>query len=386
MDIHGKDVFGLADIINKVLKGEATAEEMRQYEQWLASDPGNRELIDKATDGPTIARRYRERERLDPEKSLHRISDKATGQRRKKRISRLIPYAAAISAVTVVAAFYLMYPQKSAITDWFSDTEEGPTLTIGTGEKFRLLGENDSRVIDRLNIVVNEETGISYVDVAVDSMAAEPVIHKLDIPTGYTYHMMLPDGSRVWLNTRTQLSYTIPFSKDSRTVVLSGEAYFEVAEDEERPFRVIANGTKVAVLGTRFNVMAYEDEPSVTTTLVEGSVEVMANGCSTMLAPGQQAVVADGADGISVHKVDPMVYTSWMTGVFTFENMTLADICNRLSRWYDVEFSFEGDTGNEKFSGGTWMNAPLRDFLDNIELVTDVIFYGRGDKITVKPR
>ncbi len=386
MYIDGKDVFGLADIINKVFKGEATAEEMQLYEQWLASNLANRELIDKATDGPTIAALYREREHLDPDESLRRIRVRAAGWGRKKRTSRWIPYAAAMSAAAVVATFYFLSSQNSLIADWFSGQSEGPTLTVGSGETFRLLGDNKSTVADRLNIVVDNETGISYTDAAVDSTVAEPVIHTLDIPAGYTYSMTLPDGSRVWLNSQTQLSYDVPFGGGSRTVELSGEAYFEVVKDAERPFRVIANGTEVAVLGTSFNVTAYRDEPSVVTTLIDGAVEVTTGGGAVRLAPGQQAVAVYGGGEISIHEVDPAIYTSWVTGVFAFENMTLADICSRLTRWYDVEFSFDGNAGNEKFSGGTWMNAPLRDFLDNIELVTDVTFHGRGRRITVRPR
>ena len=158
----------------------------------------------------------------------------------------------------------------------------------------------------------------------------------------------------MWLNSESSLIYPEKFTGDKRAVRLSGEGYFEVARDEKKPFIVSVTDMEIKVLGTKFNVTAYQDEKMTTTTLISGAVEVVTPHRSVQLQPGKQAMVQEGGDDITVLEVDVELATSWTAGIFKFDKMALTDICTRLSRWYDIDFVFEGETGKEKFTGGTW--------------------------------
>ncbi len=212
---------------------------------------------------------------------------------------------------------------------------------------------------------------------------AKPTDIKIEVARGGEYKIRLDDGTVVWLNSESSLIYPEKFTGDKRTVRLSGEGYFEVARNEEKPFIVSVAGMEIKVLGTKFNVTAYGDEGLTTTTLVSGAVEVITPHRSVQLQPGKQAIVQEGVDDIMVSEVDVELYASWTAGVFKFDKMTLTDICTRLSRWYDVDFIFEGESGKEKFTGGTWKYVPLKDFLSKIERVTDVSFQFENNTVKV---
>ena len=196
----------------------------------------------------------------------------------------------------------------------------------------------------------------------------------------------LEDGTTVWLNSESSLIYPEKFTGDKRAVRLSGEGYFEVARDEKKPFIVSVTDMEIKVLGTKFNVTAYQDEKMTTTTLISGAVEVVTPHRSVQLQPGKQAMVQEGGDDITVLEVDVELATSWTAGIFKFDKMALTDICTRLSRWYDIDFVFEGETGKEKFTGGTWKYVPLKDFLSKIERVTNVLFLFENNTVKVVPK
>lgn len=176
-----------------------------------------------------------------------------------------------------------------------------------------------------------------------DTVKVPREFHTLSVPRAGEYMMVLSDGSRVWLNAKSELKFPVKFDTDKREVFLTGEAYFEVVKDLEYPFIVSTPRTKTTVLGTSFNVMAYQNEAHTEITLESRAVAVSAGTRQRRIIPGQQVAVS--SESFEMRQVNIAFYTSWKEGLFDFDNMTLDELCVKLGRWYDVEFFFVNQTG-----------------------------------------
>ncbi|MGE8423797.1 MAG: FecR domain-containing protein, partial [Sphingobacterium siyangense] len=184
---------------------------------------------------------------------------------------------------------------------------------------------------------------------------------RVDVPKAGTYMVILEDGTKVWLNSLTQLSYPTHFEADQRQVTLTGEAYFKVAKDASRPFRIHANGTTIEVLGTTFNDNAYQNE--VSTSLVEGSVKVLKEGKQTIIKPGEQATTL--ANDIQVKVSDIVKNTAWQREEFYFDGSNFNDITQQIARWYNVEFkNIEAITNASTYKGSISRNSKLSEVLE----------------------
>ncbi|MBS7564713.1 FecR domain-containing protein [Mucilaginibacter sp. Bleaf8] len=204
-------------------------------------------------------------------------------------------------------------------------------------------------------------------------------------PRGGQYQLTLADGTSVWLNAASSLKFPTTFSGRERMVELTGEAYFEVAKNRNMPFRVLANGVNVKVLGTHFNVMAYPDENAVQTTLLEGSVRLQKDSAEVMLTPGEQGQIRPGARAFKVREVKVNDVISWKNGLFTFDNENIKTIMRNVSRWYDVDIEYEGQLGKQNFGGSVSKFNDISYLLKTLELTGTVHFKVDGRRITVMP-
>ena len=211
-------------------------------------------------------------------------------------------------------------------------------------------------------------------------------MQEITVPGGQHIDLVLTDGTEVWLNSLTTLKYDPMFERDSRTVYLDGEAYFEVAKDAARPFTVVARGVEVEVLGTHFNVNAYPEKNGVVTTLAEGKVRVAEGGHEAVLMPGEQAVASAGA--LDVREVDVSEYISWKDGLFVFRQMPLEQIMEQVYRWYGVKAAFFDESARtETFTGVIDRSMSAEAFFDVIEKVLDVQFkMGEGNQVAITAR
>ncbi|SFC00371.1 protein of unknown function [Parapedobacter composti] len=189
--------------------------------------------------------------------------------------------------------------------------------------------------------------------------------HRITTPRGGQCQLTLPDGSQVWLNAESAIRFSANNSGDERIVELTGEAYFEVARDANRPFKVITGKQVIEVLGTHFNVNSYPNEPVVRTTLVEGSVKVSEKSetRSVVLKPGQQASIGDQRR-LTVHDVSVADAIAWKNGMFSFNDSNIESIMRQLSRWYDVEVEFEGNKPEFKLWGEVYRNVKASEALE----------------------
>ena len=212
-------------------------------------------------------------------------------------------------------------------------------------------------------------------------------------PRGGQYQLVLADGSKVWLNASSSLRYPTAFTGKERRVELTGEGYFEVAKNASMPFHVQVNQMDVEVLGTHFNINAYDDEAAVKTTLLEGSVKVgqgsMVNGQfktenEAMLNPGEQAVLSRAHSPFTIdHSPDIDQVMAWKNGLFQFKAAGIEAVLRQAARWYDVEFVYKGNIP-EKFSGQISRSANAEQLLKILELTGKVKFEINGKTITVK--
>lgn len=323
---------------------------------------------------------------LDQSPRSHPISRRPTG------IRRLLPYAAA--GIIVVGSFVWLLdkglignkehiatsPQQKLVNTEIPPGGNRATLTFADGTTI------DLRELQEGIIIGDELTytdGSEVLERGLD-MPASLQFATLATPKGGTYQVTLPDGSRAWLNAESSLKYPLRFDGAERIVELTGEAYFEVqstAETTRRPFKVITNGQIVEVLGTEFNISAYDDEKAVTTTLVKGSVRIH-NGMSetTVLSPGEQAIIR-GAK-ISVEAVDASRYTAWREGYFRFDSTPIDVVMRQLGRWYDIEIRFEGSIPNDRFEGEISRELTLQQVLNGLA-TTRINYHINGRTLTV---
>lgn len=211
-----------------------------------------------------------------------------------------------------------------------------------------------------------------------------PQFNTITTPRGGQYQVVLADGTRVWLNAASSIRFPQAFNGAQRLVELSGEAYFEVAKDKSHPFIVQSNGTKVQVFGTHFNVNAYPDNNSVTTTLLEGSVQMSNSSQAAMLVPGEQGISAQSGGFISVSRADIQQATAWKNGYFIFHDLSIVEVMKQVSRWYDVDIQYQDEAvKNNEFGGAISRYKSITELLDNIQLTQSIHYKIEGRRVII---
>ena len=262
---------------------------------------------------------------------------------------------------------------------------DGAILTLGDGRTIILDSANDGELARQGNTSIVKRQGQLAYTVKAQS-ATIPLYNTMRIPRGRQFRLVLPDGSRVWLNAASSIRYPTAFTGKERSVDITGEAYFEVARDPGRPFRVRAGETRVDVLGTHFNIMAYEEENAIRTTLLEGAVKVTRDGASHLLHPGQEACMSKDTRSIQVvNDASITEAVAWKNGLFSFHNGTsLQTVMRQVARWYDVSVDYEETPHSMEFGGKISRNSNLSEVLKILE-ISKVHFRIENKKIIVMP-
>lgn len=293
-------------------------------------------------------------------------------------------YTAAAAAVLalVIGISWMMKskphrPHPAVVATDIMPGKEGATLTLGNATVIGLDTAANGVIGQQGNVAVRLVNGqLTY---SGNANTVNAPWNTITTGKGNHYSMVLTDGTKVWLNAASSLRFPAAFSGGERKVEVTGEVYFEVAPDPQKPFRVQLPGRgSIEVLGTHFNVHAYNDEPGVATTLFEGAVKVRKDDQQQLLAPGQQAVLNE-QPGITLNKqVDLAQVIAWKEGYFWFDDTNIYTLMKQISRWYDVEVRFEGKVTEDGFTGKISRNVPLSQVLQILEL------YGLHFKITGK--
>jgi transmembrane sensor len=269
-------------------------------------------------------------------------------------------YAAAAILLFFVAGYFLLNKTLNKTKDQppiaaqpvkkdIPAGRQGAILTLSNGQRIILDSAGNGEVTKDAGVRVIRKGG----ELSYGGKTDEILYNQVVTPKGRKWQLTLSDGTRVWLNAASSIRYPISFVGKERIVEVSGETYFEVAPDKSRPFKInIAGKGQIAVLGTHFDVNAYDDEAAIRTTLLEGSVKVIRGAGSRLLSPGQQAVLDNGTDDIKViNDANIEEVMAWRNGRFIFGDMDLRTIMRQLMRWYDVDVQYEGKVPEIRVGG-----------------------------------
>lgn len=256
----------------------------------------------------------------------------------------------------------------------------GALLTLSNGKTIVLDSMADGTLTDPggVTVIKLSDGQLAYMGGGTGPLT----FNTLSTPRGRQFRLTLPDGTNVWLNSASSLQYPTAFTGKTREVALNGEGYFEVAENSAQPFVVKTSRAEVQVLGTDFNLMAYDDEEEIRTALVNGSVKVATETSANVLKPGQEAVVSQAA--ISVKEANLEEVLAWKEGKFRFDGAKISAIMRQLARWYDVEIVYEGPVSNSEFYGVIPRRDSASQILDALEIPGNVHFQIEEKKIIVR--
>lgn len=320
-----------------------------------------------------------------------KIDQRIAGTKLKKLSYGWIKYAAAaVLLLTSVSIYLFSYQQKSdpiaqmdrAVSPGGNDA----ILTLATGKKIVLNDAAKGEISKQPGISVRKSKDGELIYTVVSSGGdelSENTYNTISTPKGGKYAIILSDGTKVMLNSASSMTFPTSFNAADRRVELTGEAYFEVAKDKNKRFRVISGLQTVEVLGTHFNVNAYGDEQTIKTTLLEGAVKVFTVKKSIFIEPGEQAVLNKADENsMAKHLVNIYKETSWINGIFSFEGDDLKSVMRQVARWYDVNVIYEGPISEEKYFGEISRSSKLSEVIKILEL-NNVNFDVAGKTIKV---
>ncbi len=339
-------------LINKLNKGTASESERREIDEWY-DHPAS---AAKYGDGMSLSQKTRAKDRIfqhiNAQIDLHRPIPH-------RRVSFPLIRSMSIAAVLLLiigAGLFYFNPKGKQSTSEVQGTSYGVNhntskafLTLANGRQIVLTGAKNGMLASQGSVTINKKTSGQIVYRADDQKTGATEFNSMTTMRGGEYRLTLADGTNVWLNAASSLRYPTIFSGKNREVELSGEAYFEVAHDAAHPFRVVTKKQTIEVLGTHFNINAYDNELVSKTTLLQGAVRVMVRGASRTLKPGQQAAVT--LNKINLENVDVREAVAWKDGFFEFTDTDIQTIMRQISRWYDVDVVYDGKITGETFTG-----------------------------------
>ena len=383
-----KSIFELIAEYSAGTISSADAELLRER---LESDAEAMRLFREIRETEKILKSVQAQEKIDLQKSWQRLDSSLVGRSRKGRW--LFWTVGSVIAASVALLLMFVFPftrqveQPETLVSQVGITPGGVKAILQSedGKMIDLTSSTSSRIVtsDGLVLVNDSLKGLRFDQSKLENQPMK--YHTLAVPVGGEYHFTLADGTRVWVNSASEVRFPNCFSGGKREIYVKGEVYLEVARDEKHPFVVHAGENEVRVLGTRFNLTAYPDEQKVITTLVEGSVEFRNNQSSIRLKPGEQSVLDQETNNLEKQKVEVSIYTSWVSGTYEYERMPLSDITRQLSRWYDVQFVYETtEFSNHPFTGVVKRDQSLEEVLSIIEKTTNIKFKISGRTIIIK--
>ncbi|MBL1409427.1 FecR family protein [Sphingobacterium faecale] len=367
------------ELIEKYRSGNCTTEELAILHRWIHQI--NRDKESKLT----------EEQLMDAKRAFELQFKQKNNPIRRVAYWRVAAAASVILFVSIGLYFVKKSPTatiESSITGQIDDIlpgKDAAILTVGTGQKINLdeLFRDTIMYQNGTTISKNEEGALVYFS-PVSAVEHPNEFHVLSTPSKGQHRVILPDGSKIWVNSLSSLKFPTTFSSSSRDVELSGEAYFEIAKDSERPFYVHSKGQKVKVLGTHFNIKSYDDEPTIKTTLLEGSIQLYYANLSNsrLLKAGEQAVIANGR--CAVNKADIEQVMDWKNGDFIFRQESIAHIMKRVSRWYGIDVAYEiGIDKSQTISGQVSRSKNLSEVIHCLESASDLQFTIKEGKVII---
>jgi len=389
-------------LIAGYLRGELTTSEQKELDDWINEKKANKLFFEESTNEKLMAeelRHFNKKDRTSILNSTLQNIDPASKGRLRQMKRYLVAACLVVIAGTAIYQFTRGSNKKEVaeknINDQYkNDVVPGTDkaiLTLADGATIQLDNSGTKKIANENGTVVNQQGAQLVYDAGQSSSVNKSTViyNTLSTPRGGQYRLVLPDGSRVWLNAVSSIRFPTRFIGKERNVEITGEAYFEVAPDPAKPFKVKINtpsgdGGEVEVLGTHFNVNAYADEATINTTLLEGKVKVSKNSRTLLLKPGQQAQLNKQQQLQLVEHADMDAAVAWKNGLFSFNGSGIKTVMQQIARWYDVEIVYAGDV-KEIFFVKMSRNTNVSNVFKILETTGAVRFDIDGKKITVRP-
>ena len=383
------------ELIDKMEMGTATEAELLELDDVYTKFESKAGFTDHLTD----------QQKEDYENQLFaKISSKTSSSIPMKKILFTPTVRILVAFILVVGALGTLFLTKTSIKNNAQQAVVRNDIAPGTNKATLILSDGSKiSLTDAANGKLANEPDLKITKTKDGQLIYEPshaltgnaesthdnrgiAYNTITTPRGGQYRVVLPDGTRAWLNAGSSLTYPISFSKEGRKVQMTGEIYFEVAKVMKNiqriPFIVVTEKQQVEVLGTHFNINAYPDEPVVKTTLVEGSVKVRPNGSiAQLLKPGQQSLLTKGQ--MNIQDTDIENALAWKNGLFRFQDDNLKTVMQQLERWYDVDIDYK-NMPSLHFNGGVSKNVPISQVLKMLEITGGISFTITGKNVKIK--
>ena len=369
------DPIGIADLIIRKITdaGGMSEQEKQEFENWLSLSEENKDLWLQLSAGKSYTDFDRVCRLTDKEKHWKHLDTAIHARKRKKLILNWCSRTAAVIFLLVSGYCYFF-------SAWRDITDPIQPIRPATRQAVLVLNNGRRIPLNKQDTLVNTE----MLDIEITSGQARyrtgpqqqadtvPVFNTVIVPRGGIYSLILSDGSKVFLNSESELTYPVQFCGDKREVILKGEALFEVTHRPEQPFIVRSGALETKVLGTVFNIMAYTNEPAIQTTLITGKVEVVVRDTEwrEVLQPGDQACWRPRTGEWEIRQIDVRLKSLWRDGIIVLNDDSLEEVMRMLVRWYDVEYIFDTTLrGTHTFTGRIDRNTDLKSVLEKLTLL-----------------
>lgn len=383
----------IQELLDKFLEDRLTGEELQRFRS-LAADPVNEELMAIHVEAALKAKSSGEGINADQDAIFQYILRESRRQRTEEKVipihttykTRRWMVAAAIILLAGIALTIVTVrnkvPKQSPAMAKASDLppgKDGAILTLGDGKQVLL----DSMSNGQVAVQNGAKVLLSNGRLTYTGEGGEITYNTMTVPRGRQFQLVLPDGTHVWLNSASSIRYPTVFTDKERKVDITGEIYFEVAQNAAQPFKVLVDQQEeVEVLGTHFNINAYDDEGMIRTTLLEGAVRVVANGNTAQLKPAQQAQLTMGSRLKVVDQVNVDQVMAWKNGLFNFNGSDVKTVLRQISRWYDLDIVYEAEPAPAKMMGEMQRSLSLSSVMDILKEL-DVKYRLEGKKLII---
>ena len=376
-------------ILKKIAKETLTIGEKELFKEWYV-DVVNQKKYNSFLKINNSVRAVEFSKKANKERGWEKV--RSVKNSNKVLFLNILKYAASILLPILIVVSVLYYGGNEKVEETLADVKIVPgqkqaVLTLSSGQQVLLTDEINKKIEGEKGTKISNTTDnvLTYENI---EKPKSQVFNNLVVPRGGEYVLTLADGTKVWLNSDSELKYPTVFIKGEREVWLRGEAYFEVKKDAKKPFIVHSYDMRVRVLGTHFNVKSYKSDKSIATTLVEGSVQIekMVQNKSIALGkikPGQQAVYTEG--NMEVHEMDVSQVVAWRYGEFVFKKRSLESIMDELARWYDINVFYMNDNVRDyHFSAWFKRDASINEVIKILEKTKKVKLDIKGKTVTIR--
>ncbi len=385
-----EEAIRIATLIAAYIRGTISEKDHDELDSWVEKSEENMLLFEKLTDPAQLELSLKEMDEMGEGPSFQRIKRKIDSRKTERSwIQRVLTYSAA-AAVLVIGTWWFVFRDKSNGQMEYSfvksDSVDIPPpeinaiLKLPDGKEIALETLTDNRILEEGSIrFFKKKDEVSLLEMEAQATGAE---YSISVPGGGRYRLLLSDGTHVWINSASSVSFPAAFNNQERRVKITGEVFFDVAKENSRPFIVENNGISIKVLGTRFNVNAYKDEPGFKLTLLEGRVSAQYPGGEKTLIPGEELMV-DTNGNANLKKIDTTLAVAWKENRFLFRDQTIEPVMRQLSRWYDIPIRYESIPSGH-FTAEISRMVPVSKILRYLEMTGGVHFIIEKEYILVK--